>query len=202
MDEIKSTFTVKGKISTIQLDVNNDDSIRDAAKEVEQQYGQLDVLINNAGVAGTDVNRETITKILTTNCAGPVLVSEAFKPLLLKAKNPYSIYISSGLGSLTLRSNPGPWYDAQYDVYSMSKSALNMWALQESKWMKKQGLKVFIVCPGLVVSNLRGKSEEQRQAGGNAGSPIVSGETILSIVEGKRDADVGKFVHKDGVYDW
>lgn len=202
VEEIKTSFAVKGDISTIRLDVNDDESIRKAAAEVEQQYGHLDVLVNNAGVAGQDVNREQITHILTTNSIGPILVSEAFKPLLLKARNPYSVYISSGLGSFGLRANPGPWYNTPYDVYSMSKSALNMWALQESKWMKKEGLKVFIVCPGLVVSNLRGKSEEQRQAGGNAGSPVVSGETILNIIEGKRDADVGKFVHKDGVYPW
>jgi hypothetical protein len=58
------------------------------------------------------------------------------------------------------------------------------------------------VCPGLVRSNLRGTSEEARNAGGRAGDPKVSGETILSIVQGKRDEDVGKLVWKDGVYPW
>jgi len=84
----------------------------------------------------------------------------------------------------------------------MSKSALNMWALQESKELKEKGIKVFIMCPGLVRSNLRGKAEDMVSAGGNAGDPAVSGQTMLSIVEGKRDEDVGKFVHKDGLYDW
>jgi len=61
---------------------------------------------------------------------------------------------------------------------------------------------VFPMCPGLVVSNLRGGSEEARSAGGRAGSADVSGETILSIVRGDRDKDVGRFVYKDGVYAW
>ena len=49
---------------------------------------------------------------------------------------------------------------------------------------------------------LRGPSEEAISGGGRAGDPIVSGQTILSVIEGKRDADVGKFVHKAGTYDW
>lgn len=53
-----------------------------------------------------------------------------------------------------------------------------------------------------MVSNLRGEAEEERSAGGAAGDPEVSGQTILQIIEGERDGDVGKFVHKDGVYPW
>lgn len=37
---------------------------------------------------------------------------------------------------------------------------------------------------------------------GKAGDPAVSGLIVLDIVQGKRDADVGRFVHKDGVYAW
>lgn len=87
-------------------------------------------------------------------------------------------------------------------AYRMSKAALNMLALQDVKLLGRQGVKVFAVCPGLVESGLRGHSEQERSAGGRAGDPKVSGETILSILEGKRDEDVGKFVHKDGVYPW
>lgn len=84
----------------------------------------------------------------------------------------------------------------------MSKSALNMWAVQEYKHYGEQAVKTFVMCPGFVVSNLRKKSEEARSGYGQATSPIVSGETMLSTFEDKRDADVGKFVHKDGVYPW
>jgi hypothetical protein len=63
-------------------------------------------------------------------------------------------------------------------------------------------LKVFAVCPGFVISNLRGTSEQARNPGGMAGDPIVSGNTILSIIQGKRDADAGKFIHKNGIYPW
>lgn len=140
---------------------------------------------------------------MKTNVAGPAMVTQAFLPLLWKSKAPYSIYVSSGLGSAAMAEDPKyESYAVPYTSYRMSKSALNMWVLQEIKDLGPKGLKTFAMCPGYVVSNLRGTSEEARNGYGMATSPTVSGETMLSIIEGKRDADVGKFVHKDGIYPW
>lgn len=77
-----------------------------------------------------------------------------------------------------------------------------MWMVEETKNLGEQGVKSFAMCPGFVVSNLRGTSEEQRTGGGHAGDPRVAGKTLLSMIRGERDADVGKLVHKDGVYPW
>jgi NAD(P)-dependent dehydrogenase (short-subunit alcohol dehydrogenase family) len=163
-------------------------------------------LINNAGIASQDPDSEVCYRdTLTTNVIGPVLVAEAFRPLLLKSQNPYSIYVSSGLGSMGLAADPkAEIYGVDFTTYRSSKAALNMVALQDHKISSSTApnLKIFAFCPGLVVSNLRGTSEESRTMGGAAGDPDVSGRTLLSIVEGRRDADVGKFVHKDGLYPW
>jgi NAD(P)-dependent dehydrogenase (short-subunit alcohol dehydrogenase family) len=142
---------------------------------------------------------------LTTNVIGPVLVADAFRPLLLKSESPYSIYVSSGLGSMAMAADPENYmYSSDYTAYRSTKAALNMVVLQDYKLSKKSApkLKIFAFCPGLVVSNLRGESEEARNVGGAAGDPDVSGSSLLSVVKGERDGDVGKFVHKDGVYPW
>jgi NAD(P)-dependent dehydrogenase (short-subunit alcohol dehydrogenase family) len=199
---------VKGSLSALQLDVTNLASVDAAAKQVEQQFERLDVLINNAGIAdstlGEDLDfKQRLDLVLTTNVTGPAIVSRAFQPLLFKSKNAYSIYVSSGLASLSQASDPeSRRYHSGYTVYRLSKTALNMWALQEAKELRPKGVKVFIVCPGLVRSNLRGKTEEMVSAAGRATDPEVSGQTMLRTVEGKRDQDIGKFVHKDGVYEW
>lgn len=195
---------IKGRISSIQLDVTDESSIAAAVKQVERDYGRLDVLVNNAGVYSKAVSLKTqLEDTLSANVIGPAIVTEAFTPLLLKSSSPYLLHISSGLGSLSLSLDPqNPIYDIDARAYRMSKAALNMLTLQDFKVLGKQGVKVFAMCPGLVESNLRGGSEGERTAGGRAESPEISGQAILKIIEGERAADVGKFVHKNGVYPW
>jgi NAD(P)-dependent dehydrogenase (short-subunit alcohol dehydrogenase family) len=77
-----------------------------------------------------------------------------------------------------------------------------MLAVLEARDYGSDGLKVFAVSPGFVRSNLRGPSEEEKSGWGMAGDADDSGNLLLSIVSGERDADVGCLVHKDGVYAW
>jgi NAD(P)-dependent dehydrogenase (short-subunit alcohol dehydrogenase family) len=199
---------IKGKLYTITLDVTKEDSVAAAVAEVEKQFGKLDVLVNNAGMTDTTLPKEwslkqKLDQVLTTNVTGPAIVSQAFRPLLIKAGKARSIYVSSGLASMAQCADPNSArYHSGWTIYRTSKSALNMWALQDFKEMALDGVKVFIFCPGLVRSNLRGKDEEMVSAGGRATDPSVSGENILKIIRGERDADVGNFIHKDGVYQW
>ena len=196
----------KGTLSTIQLDVTDEDSIKDAATRVQQQFGRLDVLVNNAGVGGQEPNVKTrYQKCLTTNVLGPAMVSEAFRPLLLKSKKPYSIFVGSGQRTLVRNATQKPPTHGSIrhvDAYQVSKAALNMLAVVEHRDYGPQGLKVFVLSPGFVRSNLRGTSEEERSGWGGAGDAEVPGQVILDIIEGLRDADAGCLVHADGIYPW
>ena len=95
-----------------------------------------------------------------------------------------------------------PFNGVLFVSYSVSKAALNMLTVKYTKILGEKGVMVFVVCPGLVRSYLRGHSEEEVSSGGRAGDPAVSGQLILDVIEGKRDADVGRLIHKDGVYPW
>ena len=215
LEKVKSALSeieaagVKGSLSAIQLDVTDGTSIAQAAKHVEEEHGRLDVLVNNAAIGSIDPDIKTRMQLsMDTNVVGPAVVAEAFRPLLFKAQKPYSIFVSSGVGSMgraVAQAQAGSSYKPidNEEAYRSSKAALNMIALLEANKYGPKGLKVFAMCPGFVVSNLRGKDEYSRNGwGGGAGSPEVSGKTLLSIIQGERDADVGKFVHKDGVYPW
>ena len=137
--------------------------------------------------------------IYGSNVIGAAMVSEACKPLLSKSEGPYLIHIASMMDSTSQYVNMDR---ADYKSYRMSKAALLMPALGDFREAKAQGsrIKVFAACPGYVVSNLRGTSELQRSGWGHAGDPEESGRMILDVIEGRRDADDGKFVHKGGVY--
>lgn len=197
---------IKGTLSALQLDVTDENSINKAAEYVRLQHGYLSALINNAGVGGQHPDLKTrFQRCLETNVIGPALVAAAFRPLLFKSKNPYSIYIGSGQRTLIRNALQKTADSARIpygDAYPVSKAALGMLAVTELRDHGDKGLKVFVVSPGFVISNLRGPSEEQRTGWGRAQGPEEAGKLVLDIVEGKRDADVGCLVHKDGVYAW
>jgi NAD(P)-dependent dehydrogenase (short-subunit alcohol dehydrogenase family) len=99
----------KGSLSCLHLDVTDNKSIQSAAASVEKDFGRLDVLVNNAGMSPTRIDgdlRERLMTIMNTNALGAVMVTEVFKELLFKSKNPRLIYVSSGLGSLSKASDP------------------------------------------------------------------------------------------------
>ena len=139
---------------------------------------------------------------LETNAIGAALVSDAFRPLLFKVPSPYSVYVSSGAGSLERASVPNPQSLLHEDAYRASKAAMNMIAVDERTKHGPKGLNVYVMTPGFVVSNLRGTSEEERSGWGGAGDPDTAGKAILDIIEGRREGDAGKFLTRDGVYPW
>jgi NAD(P)-dependent dehydrogenase (short-subunit alcohol dehydrogenase family) len=113
--------------------------------------------------------------------------------------------VSSGQGTLvrnTARNVSADWNIRNGDGYVASKAALNMLVALDYEEFEGKGLKVFVVSPWFVTSNLRGKSEQARSGWRGAGDASVAGELVSSIVEGKWDADVGCLVHKDGVCAW
>ncbi|KAL9618894.1 MAG: hypothetical protein Q9160_006419 [Pyrenula sp. 1 TL-2023] len=203
ISEIQSAG-VKGSLSLIQLDVTSEQSISAAASHVSEKFGRLDVLVNNAGVSSKNPSlKKKFEETYAANVIGPVLMTAAFEPLLLKSKRPYLMHISSGLGSLELAATPTSHQSkVSLPAYNSSKSALNMIMIDDHRRLGKHGVKVSSVCPGLVRSNLRGTEEEQISAGGIAVDATVSGELILSVIEGKRDAEVGQFIKQDGTWPW
>ena len=206
MSEIKSAG-VKGELSVVHLDVTDEDSIKKAAVWIEENFGRLDVLMNNAGIAS--LNQQDVKKqyqfVMDTNVIGPAVVAATLRPLLLMSKNPYSIYVSTGSGSqprhVVERMKLQPNIKGG-GAYVVSKAALNMLAVQEHGQYGPQGLMTFALSPGFVVSNLRGPGEAERSGWGKAGDPEDAGKLALSIIRGERDVDVGCLVHKDGVYPW
>ncbi|KAJ6006116.1 hypothetical protein N7451_004060 [Penicillium sp. IBT 35674x] len=194
----------RGTFSVIQLDVEDDASISKAVSTISEQFGRVDVFISNAGTTSPgSTGRDKLERIFSTNVFGAMLVSEAFIPLLLQSRRPCLIQVSSALGSLGLASDLQSAHSTSaWDEYRMSKAALNMMTIQLHKRLKDQNVRVFAFCPGLVRSMLRGKSEEAVSAQGRAGDPMESGKAIMEIIFGRRDGEVGKFLHKAGCYPW
>ena len=192
-----------GETYALELDIINQFSIANAVKEVSSHFDHLDVLINNAGIQPTSSGLPSqLRECLETNAIAQSAVTEAFKPLLVKSANPRILFVSSSVGSITLRCDPtNKSYHGSAIAYRTSKAALNMLAACYAKELKdKFGAKVWAVEPGLVATNLTRNPDALRARG--ALEPDTSARTVLGIVEGKRDEDVGKLVYKDGLWPW
>jgi hypothetical protein len=208
LKQLQSRTHSTKSFTALQLDVTDQDSIDKAAATVRDRFGRLDILINNAGIApkGPDLKlSDAFHMAFETNVFGPVLVSAAFRPLLLASKSPWSIYVGSETGSLSYITDPKSHLHvttAGSVAYRSSKSALNMVAMHEQLEVKDTKLKVRIICPGFVVSNLQGPSEEARKGGGRAGDPAASARLVLSVLRGEREDDAQRLIQTNGYHPW
>lgn len=198
---------LKGTVSLLQLDANDDKSITSAASSIEKDFGKLDILINNAGICPEEPSdpwpsRDLLRSVFETNVFGPTILTTSLIPLLKKSSTPRIINVSSGLGSISfLSDHSGPYAAVPYPAYRMSKAALNMLTAYQYFQFKDFGCKVWSFCPGYVTTDL-GRDREAREAMGMESSE-TSAQGILEIVQGKRDAEVGTFIARRGEkYEW
>lgn len=208
LKDVQSKASVKGTLSLVQLDYTDDASILSAAKQIESEFGRLDVLINNAGICPEKGDaqwpgRDTLRSIFETNVFGPSILTGALVPLLKKSSAPKIVNVSSSLGSISMvAAHSEEMFSAvKYPAYRMSKAALNMLTAYQYFQLKDDGFKIWTYCPGFVVTDL-GNDREDRVKNGVQSSE-TSAQGILEILEGKRDAEVGTFIARYGEkYDW
>jgi NAD(P)-dependent dehydrogenase (short-subunit alcohol dehydrogenase family) len=142
----------------VLIDVTSDDSVEAAATLVRKQAGQLDVLVNNAGISGgrkppAEVTAADMRAVYDTNVFGVVRVMHAFLPLLEASGTPVVVNVSSGLGSLAVTNDPGRFESTLLGLaYPSSKAALNMLTSQYAK--AYPAIKINAVDPGYTATDL------------------------------------------------
>jgi NAD(P)-dependent dehydrogenase (short-subunit alcohol dehydrogenase family) len=154
----------------VLLDVTSDDSVQAAVAVIGQEAGHLDVLVNNAGIAGSrkppgEVTAADMRATYDTNVFGVVRVTQAFLPLLEKSDAPVIVNVSSGLGSLAVTTDPARFESSFVALeYSSSKAALNMLASLYAK--AYPAMRVNVVDPGYTATDLNGHQGTQTVAEG------------------------------------
>ena len=167
-----------GEVRVLVGDVTDDASV-DAAAETVRETG-IDVLVNNAGIAGSvpapaDATADDVGAVLAVNTLGPVRVTHAFLPLLRSSSSPRVVNLSSGLGSFARMTDPSaPGADYADLAYPMSKAALNMATVQYAKYVPE--VRFAAVGPGFTATDLNGHAGVQtaQQAAAKVGAVIVA----------------------------
>jgi NAD(P)-dependent dehydrogenase (short-subunit alcohol dehydrogenase family) len=173
-----------GKATFLEIDVSDNESVTNAAREFSKIADHLDVLVNNAGIivdgddAILEVSDDLLRETLETNTLGPLRVTRAFTPLLRKSKAPRVINVSSGGGQLT--GGADGWAPA----YCISKTALNGVTVQLAAALPKFAINS--VCPGWVRTDM---------GGGNATRSVEEGaDTIVWLASEAPQDLTGKFL--------
>jgi NAD(P)-dependent dehydrogenase (short-subunit alcohol dehydrogenase family) len=179
----------------VQLDVADDASVATAVRVVEAGGG-LDVLVNNAGIAGERdgaVTADVMRRTFETNVFGAVRVLNAFLPLLRRSAAPVVVNVSSGLASLTRVSTAGTQAHAYPGVsYPASKAALNMVTVQYAK--AYPDVRINAVEPGFTKTDLNGNTGTQTVEEG--------AEIIVRMAKVGPDGPTGGFFDVEGTLPW
>jgi NAD(P)-dependent dehydrogenase (short-subunit alcohol dehydrogenase family) len=184
----------------VKLDVTDHETIRRAAEWIEKEFGRLDILINNAGIAEwgftpSNVDLAKVREVYETNFFGPVALIQDMLPLLRKSKHGRVVNVSSSLGSLTLSSDlNSPFADFLALGYNTSKSALNSMTIQFAKELKDTPIKVNAICPGYCATDINGNSGPRSAAQGAAAA--IQYATIGA------DGPTGGYFNDEGRVPW
>ncbi|WP_456476599.1 SDR family NAD(P)-dependent oxidoreductase [Oceanithermus sp.] len=156
-------------VEPVRIDVTDDVSVNAALAAVKDRYGRLDSLVNNAGVlldegvAGLEVPVETVHATFEVNVYGALRVTQAFAPLLVRARGNV-VNVSSIMGQL---ASAGPGYLA----YRSSKAALNMITRVLAAELRPHGVRVNAAHPGWIRTRMGGPAAPGTPEEGAA--PIV-----------------------------
>jgi NAD(P)-dependent dehydrogenase (short-subunit alcohol dehydrogenase family) len=185
----------------VVLDVTDPLSVSAAAARVEREYGRLDILVNNAGILiergqrPSQVPVEALVRTFATNVYAIVALTNALLPLIRRSAAGRIVNLSSGLGSLTLTSDPdGPFAAFPLLAYNASKSALNSVTVSYANELRDTGIKVNAADPGYCATDLNGHAGPRTPAQG-----AISAVRLATLPD---DGPTAGFFSEDGTEPW
>jgi short-subunit dehydrogenase len=158
---------------TAQVDVSKQDQSEAFIKQVVDNWGRIDVLINNAGISMralvSEVSVQTLQNVMDINFWGTVYCTKAALASIQQNKG-VIVGVSSIAGYRGLPGRSG---------YSASKFALNGWLEALKTELYASGTHVMWVCPGFTTSNIRNAALD-KNAKAQGESPMDEGSMMSS----------------------
>jgi len=190
-------------VQFLKLDVTRKEDQAAAAAFLEQKFGRLDILINNAGISeeslgtgkASTTKEDVLRKTFDTNFISAVTLTQALLPLLKKSEAGRIVNMSSILGSQTLHADPkSPIYNFKSLSYDASKAALNSFTIHLAHELKDTKIKVNSAHPGWVKTDM-----------GTDAAPMEipeGGKTGVELALLGENGPTGGFYHLGQVLPW
>lgn len=196
LEEIRDRFPARrDDIHVLPLDLADIPGMEAKGLEALSFYGHIDYLINNGGISQralvADMKMDVLEQIMNVNFMGTAAVTKSVLPSMIDRKSGHIVVISSVMGKFGTQLRSG---------YSASKHALQGFFDSLRNEVYKDNIKVTIICPGYVRTNVSinavtadGSKHGVMEPGQEHGiSPEVCAEKILSAVsKGKNEVLIG-----------
>lgn len=190
-DTSKGTDAAALGAHVVQLDVTDDESVASALRSLPE----LDVLINNAGITGSnppieEFDASSLHAVYDTNVYSIVRVTQAAIPLLKASSNPVIVNVASGLGFPRFTQDASRVEShVLAPGYNSSKAAVIMLTVQYAKALPD--FRINVVDPGYTATDLNGNSGHQTVTEGT--------DAAISMATIPVDGPTGTFSDRDGV---
>ena len=149
LERVKASCANSERCTIAPLDLSRQEDIEAVADRMLQQFGSIDILVNNGGISQRSMVIETDVavdrRIMEVDYFSGVILTKKLLPAMVAKGSGHIIAISSivGLFGFPLRS-----------AYSAAKHAMH--GFYESVWaeLHTQGIRVTVVCPGRILTNV------------------------------------------------
>jgi NAD(P)-dependent dehydrogenase (short-subunit alcohol dehydrogenase family) len=163
-------------LRVIQLDVNDDISVKNAINKIIAENGRIDVLINNAGYGLfspiEDITLDQVKEQFETNFFGVVRLVKEVLPVMRKQRNGIIVNVSSGAGRVAIPVS---------SAYVATKFALEELSESMRYELKEFGINIIIIEPGVIRTNF---VENMKTAGTRSRSESPYADLIGRTLKG------------------
>jgi 3-oxoacyl-[acyl-carrier protein] reductase len=184
--EVLASLPQTQKHMMLKMDVSNEESVQAGIDQVISQFGNIDGLVNNAGITKDQLllrmKTEEFDSVYQTNLRGTFLVTKAVLKGMLKARKGSIVSISSVVGH---KGNPGQ------ANYCATKAGMEAFSRATALEVASRGIRLNCVAPGFIGTDMT------EQLGDDARKKIADGIPWARIGEPKEVADVVLFLLSD-----
>ena len=201
VDELEKEFKEKGAESLIlKADVSKTEEVENVVKQAIENFGKIDVLVNNAGITRDmllmRMKEEDFDKVIEINLKGTFLVTKAVTPYMMKKRNGRIINLSSVVG---VTGNAGQCN------YSASKAGIIGFTKSVAKELASRNIRANAVAPGFIATDMTSVLSEEVKENINAQIPMKrmgTAEEIANVVYflGSKESSyiTGQVINIDG----